>query len=586
MTISDVCDLVTDGTHYTPKDVGAGFPFLTVKDVSASGSNFKDCSFITESDYQIAKAGNSAPIRGDILFSKDGTVGKVHVVSTHQPFAVLSSLAILRPKAGQVDPDYLGHVLRYPVVLDDALKKKTGSAIRRIVLGDLKRVRLPLPSVEEQRRIAAILTQAETLRTQRRAALAQLENLTQSIFLDMFGDPEHHQWKMQAIADIVDEENGSIRTGPFGSQLLHSEFVSEGVAVLGIDNVVTNEFRWNERRYVSLAKYQELKRYTVHPGDVLITIMGTCGRCAVVPDDLPPAVNTKHLCCISVDKQRMTPAYLHAYFLRHPIARKYLAQTAKGAIMAGLNMGIIKAMPIPVPSLALQQTFVARIQAIEALKVSYRAALAELDALFASLQQQAFNGELTRPAAFKQIASTKSRDFNQLSKLDSEKMLESLIYIAKRMPQHDVYKSLKGLYFGDKHHLANQGRLIYGETYSAMDHGPVPQAAYDLTKTLKLEASTELFVDEALLATFRLDGFSLIPIRDADFAKLSAAERESLDWAIRYVAHMTFEQVKKASHDAAYERTPHNLPIRLEHIVEMLPAAARQKFFFNAQPQK
>ena len=170
-TIADACELVTDGTHYTPKDVGTGLPFLTVKDVSDSGLDFAGCSFISESDYLAAKAGNSAPMRGDVLFSKDGTVGKVHVVSTDQPFAVLSSLAILRPKAGKVDPGYLGHVLRSPAVLDDALKKKTGSAIRRIVLGDLKRVRLPLPAVEEQRRIAA--------------AMAKLQRVTKELLGDM-----------------------------------------------------------------------------------------------------------------------------------------------------------------------------------------------------------------------------------------------------------------------------------------------------------------------------------------------------------------------------------------------------------------
>ena len=105
-----------------------------------------------------------------------------------------------------------------------------------------------MPPLPEQRRIAAILDQTETLRTQRRAALAQLDSLTQSLFLDMFGNPEHCEWPLALLGDTVDEENGSIRTGPFGSQLLHSEFVDEGIAVLGIDNAVANEFRWGERR--------------------------------------------------------------------------------------------------------------------------------------------------------------------------------------------------------------------------------------------------------------------------------------------------------------------------------------------------
>lgn len=294
----------------------------------------------------------------------------------------------------KVLPTYLAHFLRSAAFLAFATNVVAGAKMPRMVMSEFWSYPVPLPPLPEQRRIAAILDQAETLRTQRRTALALLDSLTQSLFLDMFGDGEQHGWQTTTIGDIVDEANGSIRTGPFGSQLLHSEFVDEGVAVLGIDNAVANEFRWAERRYVTHEKYEELKRYTVRPGDVLITIMGTCGRCAVVPDDIPLAINTKHLCCISVDRRKVVPDYLHAYFLRHPTARKYLEQTVKGAIMSGLNMGIIKAMPIALPPLPLQQTFTTRIASIEALKATHRRALAALDALFAALQQRAFAGDL------------------------------------------------------------------------------------------------------------------------------------------------------------------------------------------------
>jgi type I restriction enzyme S subunit len=301
---------------------------------------------------------------------------------------------VIRPHSDELAPRYLVHFLRQERVRKDGEGKMTGSAgQRRVPEHFLANLQLPLPPLPEQRRIVEILDKADALRTKRRAALAQLDTLTQSIFLDMFGDPAKG-WRMTTVADVAADAGGSIRTGPFGSQLLHSEFTDDGIAVLGIDNAVGNEFRWNGRRFISEAKYRQLRRYTVHSGDVLITIMGTCGRCAIVPDDIPTAINTKHLCCITLNQAKCLPVFLHAYFLWHPIARRHLSQTAKGAIMEGLNMGIIKAMPMPLAPIELQREFAERSKAVAELKAAHRASIPVLKALFASLQHRAFRGEL------------------------------------------------------------------------------------------------------------------------------------------------------------------------------------------------
>jgi type I restriction enzyme S subunit len=274
------------------------------------------------------------------------------------------------------------------------VRRATGASYPAVSDRIVQASEIPLPPIVEQRRIAAILDKADELRAKRKEALALLDSSVQSIFMGMFGDVVGKGWSMESIASVAHSRNGAIRTGPFGSQLLHSEFVDDGVAVLGIDNAVSNKFRWGERRYISESKYQQLKRYRVYPGDVLITIMGTCGRCAVVPDSIPVAINTKHLCCITLDQSRCLPSFLHAYFLMHPIARRYLEQSAKGAIMDGLNMGIIKDMPIPVPPIEMQREFEVRMTAIKKIKEAHVASLTGLDQLFASTQHRAFSGAL------------------------------------------------------------------------------------------------------------------------------------------------------------------------------------------------
>jgi type I restriction enzyme, S subunit len=305
-----------------------------------------------------------------------------------------TGFCVLRPQPDRLDRKYLFHWVRSPQFVGEMVRRATGASYPAVSDRIVCESKLPLAPLPEQRRIAEILDKADALRAKRRAAIAQLDTLTQSIFLDLFGDPATKGWRMTTVAEIAAGIDGSIRTGPFGSQLLHSEFTDEGIAVLGIDNAVENEFRWNGRRFVSEAKYRQLRRYTVHPGDVLITIMGTCGRCAIVPEDIPTAINTKHLCCITLNWAKCLPVFLHTYFLRHSIARRYLAQKAKGAIMEGLNMGIIKAMPIPLAPIELQQQFAERLATVANVKTAHRASLAELDALFAGLQHRAFRGEL------------------------------------------------------------------------------------------------------------------------------------------------------------------------------------------------
>ncbi|QLC50207.1 restriction endonuclease subunit S [Methanolobus zinderi] len=258
---------------------------------------------------------------------------------------------------------------------------------------DLRTLNLPISTPQIQHKIVSILEKAEETKKLRAQADELTQQLLQSVFLEMFGNPDEN-WLVTTVEEIVHPNKGSIRTGPFGSQLLHSEFVEEGIAVLGIDNAVKNEFEWSKRRYINESKYQELKRYTVHPGDVIITIMGTCGRCAIVPDDTPLAINTKHLCCITLNQEMCLPPYLHGYFLQHPVSKQYLLSKANGAIMDGLNMKIIKEMPIIIPPLNLQRKYAAIIQKINKTKQHQSYSSTELETLFNALMQKAFKGEL------------------------------------------------------------------------------------------------------------------------------------------------------------------------------------------------
>ena len=384
-------DYVDKCQTWNPKSSGVGsFDYI---DLSSVDKNAK--SIVSIERYECS----DAPSRARQLVETDDVLvatvrpnlnGVALVNGAHHGMTASTGYCVLRPDKDKLDSRFLFHWVKTGVFVQRMVDVAIGANYPAVSDAKVKASKIPLPPFAEQKRIAGILDAADALRAKRREAIAQLDTLLKATFLDMFGDPVRGDWPMAKVEDVASNEKGAMRTGPFGSQLLHSEFVDKGIRVLGIDNAVADEFREGEPRFITPKKYEQLRRYTVRPGDILITIMGTCGRCAIVPDNIGVAINTKHLCCITLDRDKCLPRFLHAYFLQHPIARRYLERSAKGAIMSGLNMGIIRALPIPVPPLELQYRFAAIVKSVEQQIASQRAHLNELDTLFASLQSRAF----------------------------------------------------------------------------------------------------------------------------------------------------------------------------------------------------
>lgn len=268
-----------------------------------------------------------------------------------------STLARLR----LVDPNkvytpYLGHFIK--TKFDYLQSQCTGATIPHVSKYSLESIKVILPSLPEQKRIAAILDKADAIRRKREKAIELTDSFLQAVFLEMFwSNPERNSWKECLIQDLVESTKGSMRTGPFGSALRHDEFTTSGIAVLGIDNAVNNRFTWGERRFISPEKYESLKRYTVQPGDVIITIMGTTGRSAVVPLDIPTAISTKHLATLTLNRQIADPDFVAFMIHSHPGILRQIKNANRGAIMDGLNLGIIRNLSLELPPLPLQKRF-------------------------------------------------------------------------------------------------------------------------------------------------------------------------------------------------------------------------------------
>lgn len=374
---------------------GGTIPWLLSGEV-AQGNVWAATNFITAAGLENSSA-KIFPENTVLVAMYGATAGEVGILRIKA--ATNQAVCGILPNEHYV-PEYIYYLLLSKK--DELVGKAVGNAQPNISQTKIKETLLPIIKKSEQRRFVAILDEAfEAIATAKVNAERNLRNARELIgkgYDAIIESLDRSQWITKRVSDLCATHKGAMRTGPFGSQLLHSEFVDDGIAVLGIDNAVANEFRWDRRRYITEEKYSQLARYRVFPGDVLITIMGTCGRCAVVPDDIPLAINTKHLCCITLDRQKCVPEYLHLYFLHDPIAREYLTSQAKGSIMAGLNMGIISDLPVRLPPIDQQESIVERFSSLrvecDQLADIQTRKIVALDELKKSLLHQAFSGQL------------------------------------------------------------------------------------------------------------------------------------------------------------------------------------------------
>lgn len=371
--------------------VVSGVPIIRLQNIKPSMFLEKDTRFITREKATELSRHEYRP--GDLVIAKLGDpCGVAAIVPDGFPSGVIvADVVRFRGNPSHVDHRYLCRFLNSTEGQRQVGARAKGTTRQRCNLSDLKSIVVKLPELAHQKRIADILDKADQIRQSRGKLIRETDELIKSAVLQLLSQlPENRV----SIEGLLATSPNAIRTGPFGSQLLHSEFTESGIPVLGIDNAVSNRFRWAERRYVSHDKYKELRRYRVFPGDVMITIMGTTGRVCIAPENLPECISTKHLCTITPDRRRLLPEYLWASLLWDPVVRAQATREGKGAIMEGWNMGLVRGLMIKLPSISQQEHFAAFVRKVESLRTKLLAAEAESNQLFGSLAQRAFGGQL------------------------------------------------------------------------------------------------------------------------------------------------------------------------------------------------
>lgn len=376
-------------SHY----VDRGVRVVRLQNIGVGYFDDRDRAFVTEEHFARLRKYESRP--GDVLIA---TLGDPIVRACRQPPSVETALhkadcLRLRCDPERIAPEYLVQFLNSDILQAQAKGLAHGQTRPRVNLSQVRSVMIPLPSLEEQRRLADILDQADALRTKRRAALAHLDALTQSIFVEMFGDVS--EWPSKELLTVVTEFR-------YGTSVKSQE---HGRPALRIPNVVGGTIDFRNLKLVPVTP-AEFERLQLTAGDLLfVRTNGNpkyVGRCAVFdpaavassgfqPDEF---VFASYLIRARLDVAAMSPIYLREFLLGHNGRRALRSRCKTSAGQFNINIEGLGSIPIPQPPLSLQQSFAKRVGHVELASIRPRQSLTQLDSLFASLQHRAFRGEL------------------------------------------------------------------------------------------------------------------------------------------------------------------------------------------------
>jgi len=360
---------------------------FTYVDLSAVDQNAKVVSGARQ--LACAEAPNRARqlIRaGDVLVSTvRPNLNGVALVPPELDGATASTgFCVLRARASQLDARYLYQWVKSPRFVSDMVRKATGASYPAVSDRIVCESKLPLPPLPEQRRIAEILDNADALRAKRRAALAQLDTLTQAIFLDMFGDPiaNPRQWPTKKLAALGSLDRGVSRHRPRNApELLGGPypFVQTG-DVANCDGYV--------RDFSATYSEAGLRQSKMWPaGTLCITIAANIAKTGILTFD---ACFPDSIVGFRADEQA-TVEYVRCWL---SLLQASLEDRAPESAQKNINLEILRGLDIPTPDTTLLKEFARRVEAVESLKGHERDAQANLDVLFAALQHRAFRGEL------------------------------------------------------------------------------------------------------------------------------------------------------------------------------------------------
>jgi type I restriction enzyme S subunit len=389
VTLGDLFDIARGGSPRPIDDFITddpdGINWIMIGDAS-EGSKY-----ITSTRKRIRPEGaqRSRVVRpGDFLLTNSMSFGKPYIMGTSG--CIHDGWLVLSPRRSNVHADFFYHLLGSHTVYAEFERRAAGATVKNLNIDLVRGVRIPLPPLNEQRRIAEILDKAAALRTKRSAALSQLDTLTQSIFLDMFGDPSTNPkgWPVKALTLVCDCYSGGTPSKANG------EYWTGNLPWFSPKDLKQDDL-FDSEDHVSEAVIAATGLRLLPPDTVVIVVRGM-----ILAHTFPVSV-LRVTATINQDLKALLPIAgleVDSQFLAHCLrvqnhgALSYVSESAHGTKRLDSEaLGRIRVLLPPIPA---QRDFSQRVARVGEAKSTQTDSLHQIEALFESLQHRAFQGEL------------------------------------------------------------------------------------------------------------------------------------------------------------------------------------------------
>lgn len=360
-----------------------GINWVSIKDATGSSK------YITKTAKKIRKEGlsKSRLVKpGDFLLTNSMSFGRPYIMRTtgaiHDGWLVFS-------EGVSVNPDYFYHLLGTDLMYRKFSALAAGAVVKNLNINLVKSVKIPLPPLEEQQRIAAILDKADALRQKRRQAIAKLDELLQAVFLDMFGDPVTNPkgWPVTRLKELT-SKIGSGATPKGGSE----SYQKDGISLIRSLNIHDGDFRFKNLAFINEIQAKKLENVVVAKNDVLLNITGaSVARVCRVPDEVLPARVNQHVSILRCT-ELLNSVFLERLLIFPTMKARLLGIGEAGATRQAITKQQQEDLLIITPPLELQEKFLLFHSKLSSMLKAMDAQ--NQDLLFSSLQQRAFNGTL------------------------------------------------------------------------------------------------------------------------------------------------------------------------------------------------